>query len=486
MRFDLVTRTLVEKDIGADVDAIIGADRTLNWRDFAQAVQAWTDQARQHGISADVPILIRGHKEADFMVAIAGALSLRAPFVPVDTIYPDERLHRIAAALDVCVLYDAVTGSFQTLQSGTPKALAEKELAYVLFTSGTTGEPKGVQIGSDSVQLLVDWMATDFAFGDQPVFMNQAPFSFDLSMYEVFATLALGGTAILISRALLAQPAEFIQTLATHAATVWVSTPSLVQQQLLNQRFNQQGLPALRTFLFCGEVLANSLARALRTRFPDAQVINTYGPTEATVATTWLVIDDAVIAQHPILPIGYAKRDSDVFIEDGELCIAGENVMRGYLNRADLNATRMFERNGQRGFRTGDLGSIDVNGLLFCHGRIDEQIKIAGYRIELLEIDVALSALPGERQAAVVPLRRADGSVARMIAFIETGATHDAFVLPDELKDWRALLAATLPSYMIPSELMGCAKLPVSVNFKIDRTQLAQDYQDAYRKRSPS
>lgn len=378
MRFDLVTRTFVEEDIGADIDAIVGADRTLNWSAFAQAAHAWADQARQHGIDADVPILIRGHKEANFMVAIAGALSLRAPFVPVDTIYPDERLHRIAAVLDACVLYDAVTGSFQTLQAGTPKPLAEKGLAYVLFTSGTTGEPKGVQIGSDSVQSLVDWMAADFSFGDQPVFMNQAPFSFDLSMYEVFATLALGGTVILISRALLAQPAQFIQTLASHAATVWVSTPSLVQQQLLSQSFNQQGLPALRTFLFCGEVLANSLARALRTRFPDALIINTYGPTEATVATTWLVIDDAVIAQYPILPIGYAKRDSDVFIEDSELCIAGINVMRGYLNRADLNATRMFERHGQRGFRTGDLGSIDANGLLFCQGRIDEQIKIGG------------------------------------------------------------------------------------------------------------
>lgn len=504
MRFDLVESRFVETGVAADAWAVIGADRALRWSELATEASAWCDAARAHGFAADVPVIVRGHKEASFFVAMAGALLLGAPFVPLDTIYPDERMRRIADELGATTYYDAGTRRFAALQTRPEKAanvanavvgagassvttpataaspLHETGLAYVLFTSGTTGTPKGVQIGRESVQALVDWMSADFALGSAPVFLNQAPFSFDLSMYEVFGTLALGGTIVLASRTLCTQGVALLATLATHQVTTWVSTPSFAQQQLLNPQFSEQGLKTLRTFLFCGEVLPVALSKQLRQRFPAARIINTYGPTEATVATTWIVVDDAVLAEHPRLPIGRAKRDSRVFVDDGELCIAGPHVMRGYLNRDDLNATRMFTHHGQRAFRTGDLGAVDAHGLLFCQGRIDDQVKVGGYRIELLEIDAALRALPGARGAAAVPLRRPDGSVARIVAFVETG--DDARHLPAHLHDWKALLAARLPSYMIPSELLGCRALPVSVNFKIDRTQLAQDYREAHIK----
>ncbi|CAE6854194.1 AMP-binding protein [Paraburkholderia nemoris] len=508
MRFDLSANCFADTDVRADAWAVIGADRTLRWHELAEQAHAWAALARAHGFAADVPVIIRGHKEAAFFVAMVGALLLGAPFVPVDTIYPDERMQRIASTLGAQMYFDAHESRFVSLNgqgvrtrseaaegasasatastsavsalASAPPALREKNLAYVLFTSGTTGEPKGVQIGRESVTALTDWMAADFALGDAPVFLNQAPFSFDLSMYEVFGTLALGGTVVLASRALTAQGAAFLTTLARHGMTTWVSTPSFAQQQLLNPQFSQDGLPALRTFLFCGEVLPVALARQLRQRFPSARIINTYGPTEATVATTWIVVDDAVLTHHARLPIGHAKRDAEVFVDAGELCIAGAHVMRGYLNREDLNAARMFTHNGQRAFRTGDLGAIDSDGLLFCHGRIDDQIKMGGYRIELMEIDAALRALPGAASAAAVPLRRPDGSVARVVAFVATG--NDDVRLPDALHDWKTLLAARLPSYMIPSELLACRSLPVSVNFKIDRAQLAQDYRDVHFK----
>lgn len=502
MRFDLTASRFADTDVRADAWAVIGAGRALRWHELAEQAHAWAEQARAHGFAADVPVIVRGHKEAGFFVAMVGALLLGAPFVPVDTIYPDERMRRIASTLGARTYFDAHGGRFVNLNgqgaqfepaaasvaasepavesTSAPQALREKNLAYVLFTSGTTGEPKGVQIGSESVTALAEWMAADFALGDAPVFLNQAPFSFDLSMYEVFGTLALGGTAVLASRALTAQGAMFLAALARHGVTAWVSTPSFAQQQLLNPQFSQEGLPALRSFLFCGEVLPVALARQLRQRFPAARIINTYGPTEATVATTWIVVDDAVLAHHARLPIGHAKRDAEVFVDAGELCIAGAHVMRGYLNREDLNAARMFTHNGERAFRTGDLGTVDGDGLLFCHGRIDDQIKVGGYRIELMEIDAALRALHGVSSAAAVPLRRPDGSVARIVAFVATG--NDDGRLPDALHDWKTLLAARLPSYMIPSELLACRSLPVSVNFKIDRAQLAQDYRDVHLK----
>lgn len=476
MRFDLADNTFAETTARPDDWAVIGSDRSLRWHELATEARAWARIASHNGFSADTPVIVRGHKEAGFFVAMAGALLLRAPFVPVDTIYPLERMQRIARTLDAHAFYDVASASFTTLREGPPRALKETSLAYVLFTSGTTGEPKGVQIGRESVASLVDWMAADFALGDAPVFLNQAPFSFDLSMYEVFGTLALGGTIVMASRTLAAPGAGLLPRLASAGLTTWVSTPSFAQQQLLDPAFSQAGLPTLRTFLFCGEVLPVPLAKHLRKRFPDATVINTYGPTEATVATTWVIVDDALIAAHSPLPIGRPKRDSDVIVVDGELCIAGPHVMRGYLNRADLNETRLFEFDGKRIFRTGDLGSIDNTGLLFCHGRMDDQIKMGGYRIELMEIDAALRTLPGVANAAAVPLRRSDGSVARVVGFVELPGGH---AVPD---DWKRRLAAHLPPYMVPSELLGCDAIPVSVNFKIDRVRLAADYHEAHLK----
>lgn len=488
MHFDLAQGRFVQTDVRPDAPAVVAAERTLSWRALEQAALAWCDAALVQGIARDLPVIVRGHKEADFFVAMTGALMLGAPFVPIDTVYPDERMRRIARALGASVYYDARRASFERFdwagecESAPERAqpLREKNLAYVLFTSGTTGEPKGVQIGRESVQSLAEWMAADFALGTAPVFLNQAPFSFDLSMYEVFGTLTSGGAIVMMSRAACLPGAAFIGKVADARVSAWVSTPSFAQQQLLDPRFAHVALPSLNTFLFCGEMLPVSLARRLRERFPDARIINTYGPTEATVAATWIVVDDAVLATHPErLPIGFARRGGEVFVEGGELCIAGPYVMRGYLNRADLNATRMFSRAGQRAFRTGDLGSVDADGLLFCHGRIDEQVKLNGYRIELAEIDAALAAMPGGVHAAAVPLRRTDGTVARIVAFVETGANDLRGAQRALPSDWRMRLGERLPPYMIPSELIPCRMLPLTVNAKIDRARLADDYRHA-------
>ncbi|MEM5389100.1 AMP-binding protein [Paraburkholderia phymatum] len=491
MRFDLTANRFVDEHLRAEAWAVVGSDRALRWHELAAQAREWVERARAHGFAQDVPLMVRGHKEASFFVAMVGALLLGAPFVPVDTIYPDERMERIARALGAQIYFDAQSDRFLTVSGKhaitdpamfVPRSLRERNLAYVLFTSGTTGEPKGVQIGRESVADLAKWMTEDFTLGDTPVFLNQAPFSFDLSMYEVFGTLATGGTVVLASRALAAHGGGLLGKLAQYGVTTWVSTPSFAQQQLLDLRFSQTELPLLNTFLFCGEVLSVELVRQLRQRFPAARIINTYGPTEATVATTWIVVDDTVLGKYERLPVGYAKRGAKVFVDAGEICIAGAHVMRGYLNRDDLNAARMFMCDGQRAFRTGDLGAVDGDRLLFCHGRIDDQIKFGGYRIELSEIDAALCALQGVSSAAAVALRRPDGRVMRIVAFVATGSAEGT--LPGALLDWRAQLAVRLPSYMVPSELLTYESLPVSANFKTDRARLVQDYRNHHFKSS--
>ncbi len=472
MHFDLTTSDFCDLDEAPGRPAVVGSDRTLTWREFQRAVGRWVAEARGAGIGRDVPVVIYGHKEAEFLVAIAGCLSLGAPFVPVDEIYPEERLQRIAAILQAPVIYRTGSATFRKL--GHPaQPMRERDLAYVIFTSGSTGEPKGVQIGRESVTGLVDWMRDCFELGAAPVFMNQAPFSFDLSMYEVFAFLGLGGTLVLNSRQVVAEPEAYQARLREHGITVWVSTPSFAHQQLLNRQFDGAHLPSLRIFLFCGEVLPSKLTHRLQERFPAARILNTYGPTEATVATTWVFIDAAVQSAHDPLPVGRAKPGSVVRVEEGsgEILILGPHVMRGYLNSPELNVAKLFEENGVRGFRTGDLGEMGADGMLFCRGRRDEQIKLNGYRIELQEVDKALQRLPGVTRSAVVPLRKPDGSVARLVAYV----ILDQGTLAG-LADWKSELGKQVPPYMVPSELLQTDALPMSTNGKIDRKALEQAY----------
>ena len=478
MRFDLKSFRFADSELAPEALAVAGADRSLSWAQLRDEAAAWAGQARRHGLGPDVPVAIYGHKEASFFVAMVGALSIGAPFVPVDTIYPAERLRRIVEIVRPGAVYDAAAGTFAPHEGAM---LQERGLAYVMFTSGSTGDPKGVQIGRESVGLLGDWMLGSFGLGEAPVFMNQAPFSFDLSMYEVFATLASGGSCVLNAREQIAQAAAWVPRLAAHGVTVWVSTPSFAHQQLANRDFSPAALPTLRTFLFCGEPLPAALARKLRQRFPDAVILNTYGPTEATVATTWIEVTDAVLAAHDPLPVGRAKPDSVLLVDEGgEICIVGDHVMRGYLNRADLNQAKLYTyADGRRAFRTGDLGQMGEEGLLFCRGRMDDQIKLNGYRIELTEIDEALHGLPGVEGGACAVLRRPDGTAVRLIGFVAGVAPADqpaSLLAPQALDDWKARLAQRLPPYMVPSELVACAALPMSNNHKIDRKKLVEIY----------
>ncbi|MGH8816047.1 MAG: AMP-binding protein, partial [Achromobacter pestifer] len=159
MRFDLKSFEFVDTGLAPDALAVAGADRSLTWAQLRAEATAWADEARKHGVAPDVPVTIYGHKEASFFVAMVGALLIGAPFVPVDTIYPAERLRRIVEIVQAAAVYDAASGTFTP---GDGAMLAERGLAYVMFTSGSTGDPKGVQIGRESVGLLGDWMLGSF------------------------------------------------------------------------------------------------------------------------------------------------------------------------------------------------------------------------------------------------------------------------------------------------------------------------------------
>jgi len=352
----------------------------------------------------------------------------------------------------------------------------------VMYTSGSTGEPKGVVVTHGNMRHFLAWMLDEHAPTPDDVFLNVVPYSFDVSVMDTWVALATGSSIVAVTREHRAHPARLRERLQASGATIWVSTPSFARLCLADPAFTQALLPCLKTFLFCGETLSPRIAADLLDRFPDAAVWNTYGPTEATVATTSIRIDRDLLGRYPVLPIGRTMPGSQVVVvddalrvrpgdEQGEILIAGPNVSPGYLGRPDLTARAFCTYDGLPAYRTGDLGRTR-DGLLFFEGRADDQIKLNGYRIELGDVEANIRRLPDVLDAAVV-LRERGARGDSLAAFVVMRSDPAADPTARELA-LRAALARQLPTYMLPQVVRFVETLPLTPNGKVDRRSLLE------------
>jgi D-alanine--poly(phosphoribitol) ligase subunit 1 len=429
------------------------------------------------------PIAVLGHREPEMLIAFLGIVKSGRAYVPLDTALPKGRIDKILALSAAAVLLTPQESA--RLSESAAKAPIQKlrrdDVFYILFTSGSTGEPKGVTITLGCLEHFVSWMLTEQNFAFQAeVFLNQAPFSFDLSVMDLYCSLATGGSLFSISRDLIANPRLLYRGLANSNVTTWVSTPSFVQMCLVEPTFDSTMLPRLRRFLFCGEILAPQTVAQLFTRFPSAEVWNTYGPTETTVATTSIRVTPEVLKKFSTLPLGYPMPGVQVVIADqngsvlpgdetGEIVIAGPNVSPGYLGQPELTREVFFNFDGQRAYRTGDRGRIH-DGLLFFAGRIDRQLKLNGYRIELGDVEENLRALPNVRDAVVLPVSKNGAqSLAAFVVLAEKPSGSD-FEIAHSLRND---LAGSLPVYMLPRKFVFVDAIPITTNGKADRNALA-------------
>ena len=443
------------------------------------------------------PVAVRGHKEPEMLVAFVGAVKSGRPYVPIDIAIPEQRAERIVqtagAALvltpervaEICRLSVPDSGMaprqpFET--NGLQPRPQPDDPFYILFTSGSTGEPKGVIITHANLSAFVQWMRGEQRFGEGETFLNQAPFSFDLSVMDLYLSLVTGSTLFSITKDEIANLKLLYAALARSGVTTWVSTPSFAQMCLIERTFAEAMIPTLQRFLFCGETLAPETASQLLDRFPRAEVWNTYGPTEATVATTSVRVDRALIEKWSPLPVGYEMPGTRVCILDenrqpvsagerGEIVIAGPNVSPGYLGREDLTSRAFYDTAGARAYRTGDWGR-ERDGLIFFEGRMDSQVKVNGYRIELGDLEANLRALPEIADAVVLPVERA-GRTESLAAFVVLAGkcSGSDFEVSAHLK---TRLAERLPAYMLPRRFHFLDAFPMTANGKADRRALAE------------
>ena len=465
--------------------AHLSGDKTLTYDELRRRSDGLASYLTKRSSDDRRPIAVLGHREPEMLIAFLGAVKSGRPYVPIDIALPRTRIDQILASSNAALtLTPDQIRQFSTSELGARTIPVEKnEPFYILFTSGSTGEPKGVIITLACLEHFISWMLVEQQFSKRvEVFLNQAPFSFDLSVMDLFCSLATGGTLFSISRDLVENPKKLYRALASSGVTTWVSTPSFAQMCLVEDKFAEAMLPGVRRFLFCGETLPPQTAAQLLARFPQAQVWNMYGPTEATVATTSIHVDAAILEKYSTLPVGRVMPGAKIFIVDengaelpanerGEIIITGPNVSPGYAGRSDLTARAFFEYHGLRAYKTGDLGCFRDN-LLFFEGRIDEQIKLSGYRIELGDVEANLCALPTVRDAVVVPVIKS-GAAQSLTAFVTLLARNETsdFKLAHNL---RSLLSERLPVYMLPRKFIFLDTFPMTANGKVDRAALAR------------
>lgn len=455
----------------------------------------------QKNTPAKTPVVVFGDLEFEMLATFLGASKAGHAYIPIEANTPEDRVELILGVAKPAMIL--AVEDWPNLQTDCP-VIAPKELQeimtrgevpeqsapvtgddtyYIIFTSGTTGVPKGVQISHRNLLSFVQWELSDFGIREGMRFLAQAPYSFDLSVMDVYPALCSGGSLVPMKKAVIEDFKTLFATLPQMDLEVWVSTPSFMDICLMEPTFDQAHVKSLEVFLFCGEELTRQTAKKLLERFPNAHIFNTYGPTETTVAISGVEVTTELLEQYNRIPIGYVKEDTRVAImdgdkvlpigEDGEIVIAGPSVSKGYLHNPEKTAKAFFELDGVPAYRTGDAGKLAEDGMLLYEGRIDFQVKLHGFRIELEDIDHHLDNVSYVKQATVVP-KYQNHKVQQLVAYVvaEPNDFDKEFKLTKAIKEE---LAKTVMDYMIPQKFVYVDQLPRTANGKIDRKGLMNE-----------
>jgi amino acid adenylation domain-containing protein len=491
-------------------------DGCLTYRALSSLSDRVRDRLRRMGVAPGDRVGICCPKSIDTVAAIFGALKTGAAYVPADPHAPASRNAYILTDCQVKVviveekLAAALRGELVKLNAeppfivvpgacdGAPLTAAldtedkrdpapsapsatpsPDDLAYILYTSGSTGYPKGVMLSQRNAVSFVDWCSEVFQPTERDRFSSHAPFHFDLSILDIYVPIKHGSTLVIIGYDQGKEPAGLARLIAEKRITHWYSAPSILALMVQYGNLPSHDYSALRAVLFAGEVFPVRHLRALKELIRHPRYYNLYGPTETNVCT-WHEIPAAVPPErtqpYPIGKVCSHVRarvvDTDgrdvPHGEEGELVIAGPSVLLGYWNRPEQTAKAFLtSSDGERWYRTGDVVYADESGDFIFRGRRDRMVKRRGYRIELDEIEACLYRNPTVRQAAVIAQDSDDGVRIKAICVPRDGQKLSLIAL-------KTFCSEHLPVYMVPDTFAFPASLPTTSTDKVDYQKLKQ------------
>ncbi len=469
----------------------------ITFRELSQYAKAIATEIITMGLK-NRPILIYMEKGVDVITSFMGVAYSCNFYSPIDADMPVDRINRIIEVLDpeLVITTEKLAERFRACKYDKEYLLFDEavrklydeekinnarihgidtDLLYVLFTSGSTGVPKGVTITHRSVIDYIDWVTDTFEICEQDIFGNQAPFYFDNSILDIYSTIKTGASCYIIPREFFSQPVLLLEYLKEKNINTifWVPSALIIVAKLRAFRNVDLG-ETLKRVLFCGEVMPNKQLNIWRKYLPNVLYANLYGPTEITDACTFYIVNREFDDEEP-LPIGVPMANTDILVlnendelvsgtEIGELCVRGTSLSMGYYNNLD-KTKEVFIQNPLNPFvpeiiyRTGDLVRYNTYGELIYLSRKDFQIKHLGHRIELGEIETAVSSLEEVSQCCCLY----DEKHQKIVLFID----HEF-----EKSYINQHLSKLLPEYMMPGRVIYLAKIPLNANGKIDRVKL--------------
>ncbi|WP_280490442.1 non-ribosomal peptide synthetase [Nocardia carnea] len=501
--------------------ALVAGDITVSFGELAERSRRIAALLAAHGVRPGAAVAVCAPRGAEQVAALYGVLAAGAAYVPVAVDQPVRRRTAILEQASVSAVLTDDTSRFTMVanrsRTGGPAGTAEHthlngtgengaapvvvaladaqnhdpapvyrgsgtDLAYVIFTSGSTGVPKGVEIEhGQAVNTLAD-VADRYRLGPDDRVLAVAAVDFDLSVFDLFGVLGAGGSAVIVADADRRDPARWLALVHEHRVTVWNTVPAMLDMLLTVAESGPGPVPSLRLVLVSGDWVGLDLPGRLRYLSANCRFVALGGATEAAIWSNFFEVD-TVDPEWISIPYGRPLRNQQFRVVDenrrdrpdwvpGELLIGGAGVARGYRGRPDLTAASFFDEDGIRWYRTGDLGRYRPDGVLEFLGRADRQVKIRGHRVELGEIEQAVTAHPQVRRA--IALAVGQRAQARLVAFVEPEAPAAERADPARLpEDLPGFLADRLPPAWIP-ELLPLLDPPLTANGKVDHAALAR------------
>ncbi|WP_026664633.1 amino acid adenylation domain-containing protein [Butyrivibrio sp. FC2001] len=489
----------------SEKNAIVDSHGMVTFTEYRTKSLAIAREIIDSGIGHQQPVVVFMGKSAKVLVAFLGVAYSRCFYSPIDVDMPESRVNKILEILapklvittrelkekfkqysfeGEYLIYEDILPSKNDNDIVTPvsRSILDTDLLYVLFTSGSTGVPKGVGIRHRSVIDYIDWVTSEFGICEEDAFGSQAPFYFDNSILDIYSTLKTGATLYIIPKELFSKPFELLEYLKTNKVNTifWVPT-ELIMVAKLKALKKVDMTNVIKRVLFCGEVMPNKELNFWREYLPNAVYSNLYGPTEITDACTFYTIDRE-FSNDESLPIGKPMPNTEILLLDeenhlittnqqgkiGELCVKGTCLAVGYYKNPEKTNTAFVQnplndRYEEKIYRTGDLASYNEYGELIYNGRKDFQIKHLGHRIELGEIETAASSF----ETIIRNCCLYDTKHSRIVMFVTSTCEVDR-------EELRNKLAKLVPSYMLPEKIIKLDSMPLNDNGKIDRNKLKE------------